>query len=129
MARTVCKVLGFFFVLTGLSVAVFGGQVDKYHNLLHLVTGVIALGFGFGRSLSGAKGFCLGFGVFYLVLGLLGMVLGDPTTNRLWHVGPLRLATGDHGFHIVLGAILLASGLLSKATVSRPTEQLNSRQI
>src|SRR2546423_7950011 len=105
MARLACKVFGIVFVAIGLLVIVRGADVDPYHNLLHLATGVAALYVGFVGSSSGARAFCRGFGVFYLALGGLGLILGDPTMNRLWQAGPLSLDVGDHGFHIVLGAI------------------------
>jgi hypothetical protein len=54
------------------------------------------------------------FGIVYLALGLLGMVMGDPAMNRMWHVGPLDLGMVDHGIHLLLGAIFLAGGLFTK---------------
>jgi hypothetical protein len=49
------------------------------------------------------------------------MILGDPVTDRLWQFGPLELDQADHIFHIVLGTVFLACGLLSR----RKTEQTN----
>ena len=49
------------------------------------------------------------FGVFYLSLGVLGVIVGNAAVDRMWHVGPLHLTTGDHLFHIVLGSIFLVS--------------------
>jgi hypothetical protein len=109
----VCRIVGVIFVAMGLVVIVRGASVDQYHNLLHVATGLIALYFGFSGSFAGAKSFCLGSGAFYLALGALGMVLGDPSMNRMWYVGPLHLAVADHGFHLVLGTVLVASGLLT----------------
>jgi hypothetical protein len=83
------------------------------HNLVHIISGVIALYFGFAGTLSGARGFSLVFGVLYLALGLVGMVIGRPP-DRMWEVGPLMLGTVDHGFHLLLGAIFLAGGLFTK---------------
>ena len=113
MARWTCRILGASFVLLGLTVIVGGRPVDPYHNLLHVATGAAALYLGFAGSPSAAKRFCLGFGAFYLALGTLGLLLGDPTLNRLWQAGPLSLDSGDHGFHVVLGLIFLASGIVT----------------
>ena len=64
---------------------------------MHIISGVVALYFGFAGSMSGARGFCLVFGIVYLALGIFGMVLGtDP--GKMWHVGPLEFGTADHGY-------------------------------
>ena len=42
-ARMACRFFGAIFVLMG----VLGGFGDKYHNLMHLVWGALALGVGF----------------------------------------------------------------------------------
>lgn len=118
MAKTICKVLGLVFLLVGLLgfthvLDALGAHLTPAHNMVHIVSGVIALYFGFAGSLSGARGFCLVFGVLYLALGIFGMVLGvDP--GKMWHVGPLVLGTADHGIHLILGAIFLAGGLFTK---------------
>jgi hypothetical protein len=118
MAKTVCKILGLVFLLVGLLgfttvLAPVGAHLTPAHNMVHIVSGVIALYFGFAGSLAGARGFCLVFGIVYLALGIFGMLLGtDP--GKMWHVGPLMLGTADHGIHLILGAIFLAGGLFTK---------------
>jgi hypothetical protein len=118
MAKTVCKILGVVFLLVGVAgfaaPTLLGAHLDPAHNLVHIISGVIALYFGFAGSLSGARGFCLVFGVLYLALGLVGLVIGDPAMNREWRVGPLLWGTVDHGIHLLLGAIFLAGGLFTK---------------
>jgi hypothetical protein len=118
MAKTVCKILGLVFLIGGVCGFVAptlpGFHLTPAHNLVHIVSGVAALYFGFAGSLGGAKGFCLIFGIVYVGLGLLGMTMGDPAMNRMWHVGPLELAMQDHGLHLILGAIFLGSGLFTK---------------
>ena len=120
MAKTVCKVLGVVFVLVGIAgfakQNLLGAHLNPPHNLVHIVSGVIALYFGFAGSTSGAKGFSLIFGVVYLALGILGLVLGNAAMERMWDVGPLHLAFVDHGIHILLGVVFLAGGLFSKDT-------------
>jgi hypothetical protein len=65
--------------------------------------------------MSQAKFFCLVSGIFYLGLGVGGLVLGDSTPMRGWQLGPMHLNFVDDVFHIVLGAGLIAVGLLSKS--------------
>ena len=120
MAKTLCKVLGVVFLLVGIAgfaaPTLMGFHLGPAHNLVHLLSGAIALYLGFSGSLSAAKTFCLVFGLVYLALGILGMVMGDAANNRMWHVGPLELAMADHGLHVLLGAVFLAGGLFTKNT-------------
>jgi hypothetical protein len=119
MAKTVCKVLGVVFLLVGcvgfIAPALLGAHLTPPHNVVHIVSGVIALYFGFAGSLSGAKAFSLAFGVVYLALGILGMALGTGE-GRMWMVGPLSFGQADHGIHILFGVIFLAGGLFTKKT-------------
>jgi uncharacterized membrane protein HdeD (DUF308 family) len=119
MAKTVCKILGVVLLLVGIcgffAPHLLGAHLNPPHNLVHIVSGIIAIYFGFSGSLSAAKNFCLIFGIVYLALGVLGQfVLGDPAMDRMWHVGPLDLAKVDHLIHILLGLVFLAGGLLTK---------------
>ena len=119
IAKIVCQILGVLFFVAGLGAFAFGEDADWYHNLLHFITGLIALYFGFAGSLSAAKGFCLVFGSGYLVLGILGIAMGNPAVDRLSEIGPIYLSLGDHIFHIVLGIIILAGGILTKSGASQ----------
>jgi hypothetical protein len=111
MARAVCKIAGVLFVAVGLVWLSRGSREDTYHNLLHLGTGVAALGCGFAGSASAARRFGAAFGASYLALGVIGLITGNPAGDRMWHVGPLHLTTGDHLFHIVLGLIFVVSAV------------------
>ena len=117
MAKTVCKILGVVFLLVGLVGIVarnlLGAHLTPAHNVVHIVSGAIALYFGFAGTLSAAKAFSLVFGVVYLALGILGMALGT-APDRMWMVGPLHLGQADHGIHVLLGVIFLAGGLFTK---------------
>jgi Domain of unknown function (DUF4383) len=119
MAKTVCKIMGVVLLLAGIggffAPHLLGANLSPTHNLVHLVSGALALYFGFAGSLSGAKGFCLVFGVLYLVLGFLGLfILGNPGMDRAWKIGPLELARVDHLIHILLGVIFIGGGMFTK---------------
>ena len=120
MAKTICKVLGVVFLLVGVigfaAPTLLGAHLTPPHNVVHIVSGVIALYFGFAGTLSGAKTFALVFGVVYLALGILGLAFGGAPPDRIWEVGPLDLGTADHAIHILLGAVFLAGGLFTKRT-------------
>lgn len=113
MAKTVAKVMGLVLLLVGVLgfthvLDSLGAHLSPAHNLVHILTGVIALYFGFAGSLSGAKGFCIIFGLVYLLLGILGLAMGE------LHIGPLMLGKVDHGIHLIVGAIFLAGGLFTR---------------
>jgi len=118
MAKTVCKILGVVFLLVGVcglaAPTLLGAHLTPPQNVVHIVSGVIALYFGFAGSLSGAKAFALVFGVVYLALGILGMAMGV-APDHTWMVGPLHLGQVDHGIHILLGVVFLAGGLFTKS--------------
>ena len=63
MAKTICKILGVVFLLVGVvgfaAPTLLGAHLTPPHNVVHIVSGVIALYFGFAGSLGGAKAFCL----------------------------------------------------------------------
>lgn len=117
MAKTVCKILGVVFLLVGVLGFVkpdlLGAHLNAAHNVVHLASGAIALYLGFAGSLSGAKIFCLVFGVVYLGLGLLGMAMGTGP-DRIWNLSPLVLGQADHGIHLLFGVVFLAGGLFTK---------------
>jgi Domain of unknown function (DUF4383) len=113
MAKTVAKILGVVLLLVGVLgfthvLDSLGAHLSPAHNLVRILSGVIALYFGFAGSLSGAKGFCIIFGLVYLLLGILGLAMGE------LNIGPLMLGKVDHGIHLIVGAIFLAGGLFTK---------------
>jgi len=113
MAKTVAKIMGLVLLLVGVLgfthvLDSLGAHLSPAHNLVHILSGVIALYFGFAGSLSGAKGFCIIFGLVYLLLGVLGLVMGE------LHIGPLMLGKVDHGIHLIVGAIFMAGGFFTR---------------
>jgi Domain of unknown function (DUF4383) len=117
MAKTVLKIVGVILVLVGIAGFVkhdlLGAHLMVAHNLVHLLSGLIALYVGFAGSISNAKAFCVVFGAVYLLLGIAGLVLGNPA-GKMLHVGPLILGSVDHGIHILLGVLFLIGGLFTK---------------
>lgn len=82
---------------------------DELHNVVHLVTGAIALYIAFGlRGEDRANG-VIGFGVLYLVLGIV--LLLWPTLFGLLRV-PVN--TMDHVLHFGLGIVSLAVGYMAR---------------
>jgi hypothetical protein len=131
MAKTIAKILGVVFILVGLAgfimPAFLGTHLSLAHNLVHLISGALALYFGFSGSLSAARLFCIIFGVVYGLLGVAGFLLGHaggptspgvpgPPSGAHFAVlpGALELGTMDHVVHILLGVLFLAGGLLTR---------------
>ena len=116
MAKAVCKILGVVFILVGicgfLLPNLLGAHLTLAHNAVHLVSGAIALYFGFAGTATTARGFCLIFGIVYLLLGVVGWFMGAGP-DHMFNVGSLlMLGKMDHIIHVVLGLIFLIGGAL-----------------
>ena len=116
MAKTVCKILGVVFVIVGIAgfaaPTLLGAHLNPAHNLVHIVSGALALYFGFAGSASAARGFCIIFGLVYLLLGVCGWFLGAGPEHMFNVSTLLMLGKMDHIIHILLGVIFLAGGVL-----------------
>ena len=123
MAKTIAKLLGVVFILVGLigfvSPGFLGTHLSLAHNLVHLISGALALYFGFAATLSAARLFCIVFGIVYALLGVAGFALGTGDDRMFEALAPLglHLGTMDHLVHILLGVVFLIGGFLTKADV------------
>ena len=139
MAKTISTILGAGFLLVGLLgfivPGLLGAHLSVAHNVVHLVSGAVALYFGLKGTLAAARLFCLAFGAVYALLGVVGFLIGkagsvgpgmpglSPDTHLLQVIpGVFELGTMDHVIHLLLGAIFLIGGFLTKAEVARATE-------
>ena len=118
MAKTICTILGVVFILVGLlgfvMPNVLGMHLNTTHNLIHLISGAAALYLGLAGSLAAARTFCLAFGAVYLLLGIAGFLLGTGN-DRMLDIGDiLHLGTMDHIVHLLLGAVFLIGGLMTR---------------
>ena len=135
MAKRIATILGIVFLLVGVLGFVapnfLGAHLNTAHNLVHIISGAVALYIGLKGTLASARLFCIIFGVVYGLLGVVGYLLGTSrphtvagvpahgTDSNLLQViaGQLELASMDHGLHVLLGIIFIAAGLLTKAHV------------
>jgi Domain of unknown function (DUF4383) len=140
MAKTISKIMGVVFILVGivgfLAPGLMGLHLSLAHNLVHLVSGALALYFGFAGTFSGARLFCIVFGVVYGLLGVAGFLLGHGGAHTVAGVpahgsdaslfqalpGSLELASMDHVVHILIGLIFLAGGFLTRADLDRAVD-------
>ena len=122
MAKTIATILGVVFILVGIvgfiSHDFLGTHLTMAHNLVHIVSGALALYFGLAGSLSAARLFCIIFGIVYALLGVAGLALGGGPDRILPIDDLLMLGTMDHGVHILLGVVFLVGGFLTKPVVT-----------
>ena len=117
MAKRICTILGVVFIVVGLAgfalPTLLGAHLSLAHNIVHLLSGAIALYLGLKGSEAGARTFCRVFGVVYLLLGVAGFLLGSGD-DKMWDVIPGQLMLGlvDHLIHVALGVVFLIGGFV-----------------
>lgn len=122
MAKTIATILGVVFILVGIigffDHTLMGTHLNTTHNLVHIISGAIALYFGFAGTLSAARLFCIIFGIVYALLGVCGFLLGTGPERLLPIDDLLMLGTMDHVVHILLGIVFLVGGFLTRADLA-----------
>ncbi len=84
-------------------------DVNAWHNLFHLASGVIALAV--ANSYRAARTFALAFGAVYLVVTILGFIAGDG--EEIVNIIPIN--TEDNILHLLLTIAGLGAGLATPA--------------
>ena len=124
MANRIATILGVLFLLVGLlgfvMPTLLGAHLTFAHNIIHLVSGAISLWLGLKGTPAGARTFCIVFGLVYLLLGVVGFLLGTGD-DRMLTVIPdqLMFGTMDHIIHVLLGAIYLIGGFATRTAPAR----------
>ncbi|HWG92183.1 MAG TPA: DUF4383 domain-containing protein [Candidatus Thermoplasmatota archaeon] len=96
-------------------------ELTTLHNWIHILTGAVALYFGFARIPEvTVANFAKVFGAIYLVIGIIGFFVNDILN------GALVLTTVDDWFHVILGVAGLATGFMTapeadRSRLRRPT--------
>src|SRR3954465_4659176 len=80
-------------------------EVNGWHNLVHILSGLIGLAV--FRDRAAARAYALGFGAVYLVVTIWGFITGDQV---LWLV-PVNAA--DNVLHLLIALAGLAAGFSS----------------
>lgn len=96
-------VLGFVPGITtnGYLLGIF--QVDALHNIIHLLTGAVAVLAAMGMGVSTGIFFKV-FGVVYAIVAVVGFVQGDTV------LGLISTNMADHVLHLILAAVFLYAG-------------------
>jgi hypothetical protein len=87
--------------------AVFGIlDVNAWHNIVHIVTGLLGLVlFGFA-----AREYAIGLGAVYVIVAVWGFIIGDGESI----LGFLPINTEDNVLHLALGVFGLGAGLATR---------------
>ena len=88
-------------------------QTDTVHNVVHLLTGLLALGIAFGLRGETQINAVLGFGVLYVIIFVA--VLLSPTLFGIFSV-PSNAAV--HVIHFAVAAVSLAVGWMARSSYS-----------
>lgn len=126
MVKTACKILGFVLIAAGI-VGFFkhdlaGFHLTTIHNIVHLVTGGVALYFGFASTVAAARMFCLILGAIYLILGIVGFVAPALVAAIIQAHGDDVNLLAANIVHLLLGAAFLIFGWLGAPQPTAPTE-------
>ena len=118
-AQKFCIGLGVFLLVIGMAgfaiPNLWGARFGAVHNVIHIISGVIALWYGAGRSALSAKRFSQLIGGFYLLMGVVGLLLGAGNADALWRALPniLEFGTVDHFLHLAVAAAFFLGALLT----------------
>lgn len=105
-------VLGFVPGITsdGLLLGIF--EVDALHNIIHIITGGVAL-WASMTSTKAAKLYFQVFGVVYALVAVLGFLSGS-------FLGMMTVNGADNVLHVVIAAVALYAGFGMKAGEAMP---------
>jgi vacuolar-type H+-ATPase subunit I/STV1 len=123
--RVTCLFMGVIL----LSIGLIGFVMDNFlmahlsysHSLIHVVAGVLALGFGY-YSNQAARVYSYAAGTVFGVLGIAGLIVGQRGMSTLGHIGEdrflwvvqkdvLEFGTADHILHLLYAMVFFAGAL------------------
>lgn len=90
-------------------------DINGWHNVVHLLSGIVGLAM--VGTAAGARLFAIGYGVVYVLVTILGFVVGDG--GLLLSIIPIN--TADNLLHLAIAVSGIAVGLASPA--SSPTRR------
>jgi len=119
LPNLVCRVMGVVFVIVAIWGFIDGSRVlifhvNTAHNIVHLLSGALALAYGF-MSLRAARTFCITFGLVYALVAVLGF-LGVAQVISFLHLNP-----ADNWLHVGIAAVFLAAFAPPSLLHNKPT--------
>ena len=116
MAKTICKIFGAVLLVVGI-VGFFlhdllGLHLTMIHNVVHILTGLVALYFGVSGSDASARTFSQVFGAIYALLGIVGFVQPHiiATVIQFHEAGDNMIM--DNIVHLLVGLVFLFVGII-----------------
>jgi hypothetical protein len=85
-------------------------SVNGWHNVVHLLSGLIGLAV--ARSYSGSRAYAIGFGAVYTAVAIWGFVIGDGESI----LGFLPVNSEDNVLHLLIALAGIGAGLGTAAT-------------
>lgn len=87
-------------------------DINGWHNVVHLLSGVAGLAL--AGTAAKARVFCVGYGAVYVLVTILGFIVGDGGT--LLELIPIN--TADNLLHLAIALTGIGVGLASPATTA-----------
>lgn len=113
MAKTYAVVIGAVLLVLGLlgfaknNGDLFGLHFNTMHNTIHLVSGLIGLWAGFGKSASAPRLFAQIFGAVYTLVAIMGFAHAPASITDMLNLNPLYNVV-----HLVVGLLGIAAGFM-----------------
>jgi hypothetical protein len=85
-------------------------DVNGWHNLVHLLTGLAGLAV--ARSYNGSRAYAIGFGAIYALVAIWGFVIGSGESI----LGFLPVNSEDNVLHLLIALAGIGAGLGTAAT-------------
>jgi hypothetical protein len=98
-----------------------GFEVNAWHNIVHLLSGLVLLA-AFRRR-GPAKAVAIGFGVVYGIVAIIGLIDGNDVLGIIPINGP------DNVLHIALSVLGIVAGLLSRGDDDRTDDDARAERI
>ena len=123
---TVAGIIGFFYnseFTSNKAVrdAVFGIlDVNGWHNVVHILTGVVGLAI--ASSYSGSRAYALGFGGVYILVAIWGFIIGNG--DSILSIVPVN--TEDNILHLLIGFAGIAAGVATPAVADPTTRPVST---
>ena len=99
--------------------SLLGFEVNGWHNLVHMASGLVLLGAANTRPT--AKTVAFGFGFVYALVTIVGLIQWDEVLGVIPVNGP------DHVLHFLLAAAGIAAGLASATTKKSQRRRVEAR--
>jgi hypothetical protein len=89
-------------------------DINGWHNVVHVLSGVV--GIALAGTAAKARLYCIGYGIVYTVVSILGFVVGDG--GLLLSLIPIN--TADNLLHLAIALTGIGIGLTSRTVAGRP---------